>query len=40
VSATQELGISIAGSGDVAYKGNPAKLKTSITGSGDVSKVE
>jgi hypothetical protein len=31
-----ELYVAISGSGDVFYKGNPEKLQTSVTGSGDV----
>jgi hypothetical protein len=40
VNAVLELGISIAGSGDVAYKGNPAKVRNSVSGSGEVTKAE
>ncbi len=36
VAANQSLDIRVAGSGDVYYKGNPSKLKSSVTGSGDV----
>ncbi len=36
VNVSSSLEVSIAGSGDVYYKGNPAKLDSSIVGSGDV----
>jgi len=40
VNASQELEISIAGSGDVSYKGNPSKVSNSVSGSGEVRKLE
>ena len=40
VNAVQELEVTIAGSGEVTYKGNPAKVRNSISGSGEVTKVE
>ena len=36
VNVSSSLEVSIAGSGDVYYKGNPTNLDTSIAGSGDV----
>jgi len=38
VTANHRLAVSIAGSGDVVYAGNPAEMKTSIAGSGSISK--
>lgn len=38
VTANKALSASIAGSGDVVYQGNPPALKTSVAGSGRVSK--
>ena len=34
VSANQSLSVSLAGSGNVVYHGEPAELRKSITGSG------
>ena len=39
INTREELNVSITGSGGVRYVGEPAKLKTSITGSGKVSKI-
>ena len=36
MNVSGSLQVSIAGSGDVKYKGNPDKVKSSIAGSGDV----
>jgi len=36
VNATQSLVVSVSGSGDVEYKGNPASVKSSSSGSGDI----
>ena len=38
VWATESLSISISGSGDVSYKGDPAKVTKAVAGSGDVRK--
>jgi hypothetical protein len=38
VWATESLAVSVAGSGDVTYKGEPAKLTKSVAGSGSVRK--
>ncbi len=40
VSVSNELDVTIAGSGDVYYKGDPANLNTQISGSGKMKKVE
>lgn len=40
VYATGSLEVSIAGSGDVSYRGTPPKLRKSITGSGSVSSID
>jgi len=39
INASEILTVSISGSGDVHYIGDPQKLNTSITGSGTVSKI-
>jgi hypothetical protein len=39
INAKNELNVVISGSGDVHYIGEPQNLKTSITGSGSVSKI-
>ncbi len=39
INASEQLTVSITGSGDVHYIGDPIKLKTNITGSGSVSKI-
>ncbi|MEO8087890.1 MAG: head GIN domain-containing protein [Bacteroidota bacterium] len=39
INASDEVYVNITGSGDVQYVGEPLKLKTSITGSGNVSKI-
>lgn len=39
INASDQLTVSITGSGDVHYVGDPLKLKTSITGSGNVTKI-
>jgi len=39
INASEVLTVSISGSGDVHYIGDPQKLNTSITGSGTVSKI-
>ncbi len=39
INAKDELNVNISGSGDVHYTGDPQKLKTSITGSGNVTKI-
>jgi hypothetical protein len=39
INASAQLTVSISGSGDVHYVGEPQKLKTNITGSGSVSKI-
>jgi hypothetical protein len=36
VQAARSLDVSIAGSGDVTYSGEPARLKTSVAGSGHI----
>lgn len=36
VSAQKSLNVRVSGSGDVYYKGNPEKLRSSVSGSGDV----
>jgi hypothetical protein len=38
VTANQSLTARVSGSGDITYRGNPAKLDTKTSGSGDVSK--
>ncbi len=38
VHAEKELEVDISGSGQVRYSGNPAKVKTDVSGSGNVSK--
>lgn len=40
VFASTNLDISIAGSGDVYYKGNPGNIKRSVAGSGNIKPVE
>jgi len=40
VSVSDDLDVTIAGSGDVYYKGDPANLNTQISGSGKLEKVE
>ncbi len=37
VTAKQEIKARIAGSGDITYKGNPGKIDTKASGSGDIS---
>ncbi len=37
VTANQEIKARIAGSGDITYKGNPGKIDTKASGSGDIS---
>ncbi|MBX2973835.1 MAG: DUF2807 domain-containing protein [Flavobacteriales bacterium] len=39
VHATDELNATVQGSGDVRYKGEPAKLNKQVNGSGDVSAI-
>jgi len=39
INASEQLNVSITGSGDVHYIGEPQKLKTNITGSGSVTKI-
>jgi hypothetical protein len=39
INASDQLSVSISGSGNVRYMGEPQKLSTSITGSGSVSKI-
>lgn len=39
LDAAEELSISISGSGDVAYRGNPAKFSQRVSGSGEVRKI-
>jgi hypothetical protein len=36
VNATDSLSVQIAGSGDVAYSGNPPKVTSRVVGSGDL----
>ncbi|MCX6258038.1 MAG: DUF2807 domain-containing protein [Bacteroidia bacterium] len=40
VEADMTLNVSLSGSGDVIYKGNPKSRKTNITGSGEVTQAE
>lgn len=37
VTATQKIDARISGSGDIDYRGNPAKVITKVSGSGDIS---
>ena len=39
INASEQLSVSISGSGNVHYIGEPQKLSTSITGSGSVTKI-
>lgn len=39
INVSEQLDVSITGSGDVQYVGEPAKLKTNITGSGNITKI-
>jgi hypothetical protein len=39
INTREELNVSITGSGGVRYVSEPAKVKTNITGSGNVSKI-
>lgn len=39
VNAANELSASVMGSGDISYKGTPAKLEKNVLGSGDISSV-
>ena len=39
VAASEELGAEINGSGDIRYRGAPAKLRSEVNGSGDVEAV-
>jgi hypothetical protein len=39
VFASTDLDISIAGSGDVFYKGNPSNVKRSVAGSGNIKRI-
>jgi len=39
INTKEELNVTITGSGDVNYVGEPSKLHTNITGSGSVSKI-
>ncbi len=38
VTANKSLDARVSGSGDISYRGNPEKLKTKSSGSGDISK--
>lgn len=40
IFVTDELDVTINGSGDVAYRGDPANVNSRVSGSGDVTKVE
>ena len=40
VWAEESLSVSVAGSGDVRYKGEPKKVEQSIAGSGSVKRVK
>ena len=37
VTANQMLKARVSGSGDISYKGNPKKIETKTSGSGDIS---
>jgi hypothetical protein len=39
INTREELNVSITGSGGVRYVSEPAKIKSNITGSGNVSKI-
>lgn len=39
VYATESLEATVSGSGDIYYRGNPPRLNTSVTGSGDIIKL-
>ncbi len=40
IHAENELDVSISGSGKIIYSGNPAKVKQTISGSGEIKKLE
>jgi len=40
IHAENELEASISGSGEIAYAGNPAKVKLNVSGSGELKKIE
>ncbi|HSR61533.1 MAG TPA: head GIN domain-containing protein [Robiginitalea sp.] len=40
VTATESLNARVSGSGDIHYRGNPAKLETKTSGSGDITQGE
>jgi hypothetical protein len=40
ISAEKALYVSITGSGDVSYRGNPTDLSTSVTGSGKIKRID
>ena len=40
INAENELDVSISGSGEIVYTGNPAKVKQTISGSGEIKKLE
>ncbi len=40
VSVSQQLNVDISGSGDVSYAGNPEVKSSSISGSGDIGRIE